>query len=156
MVKKYLTRLKKHFKEVLRIKTTPFEIALGFSLGTFIAIFPTFGFGPLIGLVLVLIFKRISKVAMFLSFAIWNPLSLVPIYILGYKIGNFFFSELPIKTFKFLFLDNLYIFTRRVLVGNTILAFVISILSYFIIYFSVNYYQKKNLSKFLKNLNFKP
>ena len=43
MLKKILSKLKNHFKEVIKLKEDPKSIALGFGIGTFIAILPTLG-----------------------------------------------------------------------------------------------------------------
>jgi hypothetical protein len=41
-MKKYIKRIRKHFREVLKTKTGENSIALGFAIGTFIAILPTY------------------------------------------------------------------------------------------------------------------
>ena len=144
MIKKLLRKIKKHFNEVLKLKTTPHEIALGFAIGAFIAIFPTFGLAPLIGIVIVLIFKKISKISLFSGMLVFNELVLIPIYALGYKIGEFIFSGEPTLYFKFEILNQLYTLTQRFLVRNTILAIILSFLSYFIVFYLVRYYQKEH------------
>ncbi|MBU0760635.1 MAG: DUF2062 domain-containing protein [Nanoarchaeota archaeon] len=138
-----IQKIKKHFKEVLEIKTAPKEIAAGFALGTFLAILPTFGFGVLIGLLVILIFKRVSKISMIVAFAIWNPLVLIPIAALSYKIGDIILSEVPRYSFKIEVINQVYVYSRRFILGNIIVATTFTIISYFVVYFSVNRYQKK-------------
>ena len=58
MSKRYIKKLEKHFQEILEIKTTPHEIALGFSIGTFFANFPTLGLEFLIIFLLIIILKN--------------------------------------------------------------------------------------------------
>ena len=59
MYKKYKNRVGKYFDDVLRIKTTPKEIALGFSIGTFFANFPTLGLEFIILFYLVFVFQSL-------------------------------------------------------------------------------------------------
>jgi len=143
MIKKYKEKIRKHFREVIKIKKSPFSIALGFALGTFLAILPTFGFGILIGLLIILIFKNISKVAMLAAFAIWNPLVLVPLAAASYKLGDIILADIPVRTLRFEILNRAYIYSRRYLVGNFIISLVSSILSYVIAYFATKKYQNR-------------
>jgi uncharacterized protein len=155
MLKKLKNKLKNHLKEVLEIKTSPFSIASGFAVGTLIAILPTFGFGVLIGLLVVLIFKKVSKVSLLFAFAIWNPLVQIPIYALSYYIGDIIMGDLPIKTFRFEFLSKFYIFSRRFLVGNLILSLALSIVSFVVVLYLVKFYRKTKLTLNLTHSNIK-
>lgn len=93
---KLKNKLKHHFHEVIKIKTTPHEIALGFSVGTFIGILPTPGFGILLAVLIFLIYEKISKLSLIGALAFWNPIVMMPIYFLSYKIGDWFFGSQPI------------------------------------------------------------
>ena len=142
MIKRYYKKVKEHFNEVLKIKKTPHSIALGFSLGTLIAILPTFGFGILFGLVALMIFKKASKVSMLISFAVWNPLILFSLYGLSFKLGEFILRDVPIRVYRIEFLNELFLYSRKFLVGNLILATTISLLSYILIFYFSKWYQK--------------
>ena len=144
MIKRSLRKLRKHLEDVLKIKTSPYSIALGFALGTLIAILPTFGLGLFIGLAIILVFKKISKISMVIAFAVWNPLVLFFCYGLSYKIGDFLLKGFPVKTYSIEILNKLFVYPRRFLLGNFILAITMFILSYFIIFFAARYYQKKH------------
>ena len=65
MVKKFKEKLKHHFQEVLKTKTSPHSIALGFAIGTLIDILPTLGFGFFLGLLVGLIFEKVNKYSLF-------------------------------------------------------------------------------------------
>ncbi len=131
--KDFRDKLRHHFDEVIKTKTTPESIALGFSLGTFLAIFPTPGFSILLGFILILIFEKISKLAMMGAFAIWNPVTLVPIYILSYNIGRVIGASLPPLAIRIDFINHAYNMSRSIIVGNIVLAVVLGIISYFIV-----------------------
>jgi len=123
----------KHLKEVLEIKRSPESIASGFALGTFLAVLPTFGIGAFIGLLLLLIFKKVSKISMLIAFGVWNPVVMVPVYGIGYLVGDFLLEGIPVRTFRFEILNNVYVFSRQLFFGNTILAVVFGAVSYFVV-----------------------
>lgn len=143
MVNKIIEKLKEHFHEVTRIKKSEHSIALGFAIGTFISIIPTPGFNILLGLLVVLIYEKVNKFSLFGAMAFWNPLTLAPIYLLSYEIGNFLFGSLPVVKYNIVLLDQIYNFSRRFLVGNFILAIIISALSYYIVKKVVYLYKKR-------------
>jgi len=151
-MKKAWNKLKTHFKGVLRIKSSPHSIAMGFALGTLIAILPTFGLGIFIGLGIILIFKKISKISMMVSFIIWNPVVLFFMYGLSYTIGDFLFIGSPIKTYELEILNKLFVYSRRFLIGNLILAVSLSMVCYFIVFFSTRYYQKTHPLKKIEKI----
>ena len=97
MIKKYINKIKKHFHEVLRIKTKPNEIAIGFAIGTFFANFPTFGLEFLIITAIIVLFKKVSKISLFLAYAVFNPLITYPLIYLDYQLGNLILGDTPIK-----------------------------------------------------------
>lgn len=152
MIKKLKDKLKKHFKEVLELKTSPHSIAMGFATGTLIAILPTFGLGIFIGLLVLLIFKKISKISMFISFAIWNPLVLTLLYPLEYGIGNLILSDFPVTKFKFEILNQLFVYTGRFLLGSLILSMAVSFICYFLLLYCITKYQKEKLGSFQKEI----
>jgi len=128
-------KLREHLKEILKIKKSPHSIALGFALGSFIAILPTFGFAVLIGIVLTFVYTKVNKFALFGSMALWNPLITVLLYPIGYKIGDFLFYDMPVTKINLTFMDTIYRYSLRFLIGNFILAISLSVMSYFIIKF---------------------
>ena len=132
-------RILNHFKVVVQPKTGKQSIAAGFAIGTFISILPIPGFSVLIGTLLVMIFKHISKLAIFIAMAIWNPITLIPIYYLSYDVGMFLFPNESTTQFTINVLNRVYYFTEDFLVGNIVLAFAISCLSYGLIYYKVKY-----------------
>ena len=138
-----MNKLKAHFKRVLETKTSAHSVAAGFAIGTFIAILPTPGLSILIGTLIVLIFKDLSKYSLFGAMVFWNPLTLIPVYALSYKIGSYIFGGESVIVYKILILDQIYNFTRRFLVGNLILALTLSITSYFLILIAIKIYDKK-------------
>ena len=143
MTKKLLERLKHHLEEVLELKRSPHSIAMGFALGTLIAILPTFGLGVFLGLGLLLIFKKVSKISLLLAFVVWNPLVLALMYPFNYLLGNYVLPGVPIRVYKLEILNQLFIYSRRFIIGSIISAILISIICYGILLIIVYKYQKK-------------
>lgn len=128
-------KLVNHFHEVAKTKDSPFSIALGFAIGTFIGVMPTPGFGLLIAVLLALIFKQINKYSLFIALAIFNPLVLAPVYLISYKIGNLILGTSPIVTFTFDSLYGVILYSVRLLIGLTISAVFLSSISFVLAYF---------------------
>ncbi len=126
-------KIRHHFEEVWKVKTSPHSIALGFAVGTFFALLPTPGFSILLGFLVVLIFEKVNKFSLLAAMAIWNPIVLIPIYSLSYLIGDLLFGKLPYIELRFQFLEQAYNFSRQFIIGNTLLAIVFSVASYFIL-----------------------
>jgi uncharacterized protein len=147
MPRKIISKIRHHFHEVLKIKKSPHSIAMGFAIGTFIAILPTFGLGLILGLIVVLIYRNVSKIALVAAFIVWNPLILTPIYFFSYQVGDFIFGELPVVEYDIKFFERIYNLTRRVLVGNTIISALFSIMSYFLVKRLSAAYQKRKSQK---------
>jgi hypothetical protein len=97
-----------------------------------------------LGLGLILIFKKISKISMFAAFAVWNAAVLIPVYSLSYLIGNLIIGDIIFSSnFKFIVNEQLYIYSIKFLLGNVILATIISVAAYFTIYRIAERYQKQ-------------
>ena len=138
-----MSQLGQHLSEVIRIKKSTHSIALGFSIGTFISILPTPGFSILIGLLILLIFKKVNKIAMLAAFVIWNPLVQAPIYLLSYKLGDLLLGAYPVVEYQLPFWYTVYHFSRRFFVGNLIIGVCLAITSYFLVKQLAQFYQRK-------------
>jgi uncharacterized protein len=142
-MKQMKQRWKSYAKSVMRVKTSPHAIALGFSLGTFIGILPSPGVSFLLGFLCVFLFPKISKFSLFGAIILWNPIVQIPIYAASYMLGDFLLGDLPQKTFKVEVLNIAYTFTRRFLIGNIIIALSLSLLSYPLVRGIVSWIQRK-------------
>jgi uncharacterized protein len=147
VVKKFKKKIKEHFLEVIRTKTSPHNIGLGFATGTFISILPTPGFNIILGLLVLLIFKKMNKFSLFAGILFWNPLTSIPIYYLSYQIGDFLFGSTSVVLYELNLLGQINLYARRFLIGNVILALLTATTSYFIIKWIFTWYYKKNHSE---------
>lgn len=130
-------------KEILKNNGNPESIAMGFSLGTLIAILPTPGFGLFLALFIALFFKKINKIAIIASFTLWNPLVLAPIYWFSYVLGDFFYTPDPSIKFDLAIFDHLYHYSGKFILGNATIALIMSTLGYVVIYTLVQKYLRK-------------
>jgi uncharacterized protein len=126
-------KLKRHIEDLRSINSTPHEIALGFALGTFVAILPTFGLGVLIGVLIIFLKKDVNKLALFAAFAVWNPIILVPINTLAFHIGDTLLQGAPIIEYYVSLANQVFHFTRRLLIGNIILSTMLTGISYYLV-----------------------
>lgn len=81
------------FQSILRLQDTPHSIALGTAIGVFVSLTPTFGIQMLLVLTLALLFRpffQFNKFAALVAVYISNPLTMVPIYWMNYRIGAIF------------------------------------------------------------------
>jgi uncharacterized protein (DUF2062 family) len=141
-------KLKRHFVEVLRTKTSDRSVALGYALGTFIAILPTPGFNIFLGLIFVAIFKRINKLSVVVAMAIWNTATLIPIYWLSLEIGNMIFGDLPKVEFEIELLDQVFQYTLRFFVGNVIFSIPFSVFNYYFAFWFIRRVRSNRLKRF--------
>lgn len=147
-MKRFTKKIKEYFREVIKIKGSSHSIALGFSIGTFIAFFPTFGMDIIIVLLVTLLYPKVNKFSLFGALLFWNPLFMLPFSVISYGIGSLIFGSSPVLVFEVVVLNDVYNFTRRLFVGSSILALVFSISSYFIIKkIAENYWDKKTRVK---------
>ena len=141
------SRLKHHFHEVAKTPHSPHSIALGFAIGSFIALLPLPIIGIIIAIIIALVSTKINKFALFGAMIFWNPIMQIPIYFGSYAIGDFFFDAEPIIKFQFTFLNVVYNFSRRYLIGNFILSSLLSIVSYFACFHIVKYIRHRHYMK---------
>ncbi|WKN42807.1 DUF2062 domain-containing protein [Tunicatimonas pelagia] len=118
-------------------------IALSFSLGTLIAILPTPGFGIFIGLLLILVFRMLNKIAMVLAITMWNPLLQLPVYYASYWLGSVLLNRSAPTVIEESWITLLTRHTQAFLVGNSVLAALISVFSYIMVVQLVSYYRKR-------------
>lgn len=161
----------KHHRRAIKQKSSPHSIAMGFSLGTFVAVFPTFGLGLLVVLAIMIFYKEMNKIAAIAGLAFWNIFLMGPIFYFSPKIGKFVINGLGIEIIEtdlkfreiifakpFIFndlIEFLKFYSKEYLIGNTLLAVAISAACYFIVKNAVIDYRllrEKRLLEKLKRL----
>lgn len=117
-------------QQLAQPQSSPQAVALTFGLGTLIAILPTPGFGIFVGMALVLVFKSLSKIAMAVSITLWNPILQVPVYYSSYVLGSWLLGQPAVLNYDESWISIMTHYTQAFLLGNSILASVISAASY--------------------------
>jgi uncharacterized protein (DUF2062 family) len=124
----------------------PVHIALGFSLGVFLGVFPTFGIGIPLSVLFASIF-RWNRISAVLGSLVMNPLTTPFFWTLSGTLGAAIF-RVNVKNVMMSIrngerLHSLSYGAGIYLTGNTIIALVTAVLSYFLALRAVTLYRKK-------------
>lgn len=109
---------------------TPQEVAFSFGLGLFITALPTLGTGVLVFLLLVYLFKQVSKIALFASVLVLNPAVKWGVYASSYWLGQRLLGPVPGFSFEGVDLAVGPAVLTRLWLGNLILAGVFAAVGY--------------------------
>ncbi len=127
---------------------SPQRIALGFSIGVFLAFTPLLGLHTVLGLLIAFTFG-LNRIAVLVGVFVNNPWTLLPIYGLATYIGGLFVgfpSSVPIAALNFgaIFQTRFWVemvgaweFWKPLLLGSAILSFTAGALSYILVYFVI-------------------
>ncbi len=136
-------------KEMADSASSPHEVALGFAIGLFTAL-ATPGIDLLVALLLVLVFKLHRLAVLFGVAIIDNPLSLAVIYPSSFQLGKMIIGYEPVTTDGFFSLHNLLNISKPLFVGNILIASVLALVSYFIVYNIYYYWHYRKIEKKLQ------
>lgn len=140
-LKKFLRKLKIVFWKLARTNDSASEIGLGAAIGTFISVFPTFGFGT----PLVLLLSRFIKFNLLIAIAasiISNPFTSPFFLYLSYKMGVIItgnFIDYKLENWS----SNLGKTGITLFIGSLIISGIVAVLSYFISTAVVKSYRNK-------------
>ena len=137
-------KVRSHYHSIVKSEEKLHIIALSFSIGTFIALTPFLGVDVFIILLIALIWKKANKISLVAPLLVFNPITQIPFQYLGFKLGDILFGSSPTVKYNIVIINHIYEYSRRFLLGNLIIAVVMSIISYFIIYQIVKYHRKKH------------
>ena len=149
--------LRYHWLKFLRLQDDPRKLAWGMALGIFIGVTPTVPFHTVAVLFLAPLL-RISPVTAFLGIQICNPLTMAPLYLAAYKVGQFCSDQgAP------LWLPEAYTYTNlmhvlwrgglALQVGGVILAIPPAIAAYFLTLWIIKRYRRLKAQKAARVLN---
>ena len=132
----HLSSLLKTAKEkvtsLLNAETSAQNQAMGFALGTFISLLPTPGVNMALALLLASWF-RLHKATVLLSLAIWNVFVTAPFFALSYRLGNWLFPAPATASVTAQWQAQVISFVQGFLVGNLIIAGLVTAVSYTIV-----------------------
>lgn len=136
-IKYYLSKIIEGLKNQLH-KYNEHQIALGFAIGVFYGIMPTFGIGGIFSIITALLLRS-SPISSILGTLTANPLTGPLFFSLSMYI-NYLILNIKLSQLSFSTLSNL---NFKLLTGFVIVSLVFSIISYLITYKVVSYYISK-------------
>jgi len=138
---KFIRKLKLFFIKLARARDSTSEIALGAGIGAFISVFPTFG----LGIPLIILMNRFFKFNLISALAlsvVSNPFTSPFFMITSYKVGAILLDNsiaFNLENWK----ENLGNTGLALLLGATIVSGISSVLAYFITKIIVTKYRNR-------------
>lgn len=126
--------LKTEFDEALAERYTPKQVASSFALGVFITALPTFGIGVLVFFVLLWLFAGISRLALFASVLVLNPVVKWGVYGASFWLGSTLLGPPEGITVNEISLEVGPQVASRLLLGNLIFAVIFTAVAYVVAY----------------------
>ena len=141
-------RIQKFITWLWNQEGSPYQRALGLSVGIFSGCFPFFGFQTLIGVFLARIFKG-NIILAALGTWISNPFTYVPLYYFNYRVGSFLLNRDTILVdFSHITTNELWsqgwYLSSRLIIGSTFVGLITAIVSGICFYFSLKKFSKTN------------
>jgi len=133
-VGKYLERIREELRKTFAEEHTSGELAGSFALGTFITMLPTLGVGLLVFVVIAFVFDRVSKIALFASVVVFNPVVKWGVYAASFTLGVLLLGPVEGVGLGDVSLSAGPEIVIRLWVGNLILAVVATVISYVAVY----------------------
>ena len=139
-----IDKLKLQFKKILSLDAHPGHISTGFAVGVFISFTPFFGLHTPLAIALAFIFS-LNKVACITGAWVNTPFTVAPILIASYNLGRLLRGK-PANALTFTHLDwhSLQPYAKSILLGSSIIGFVAAVVSYFICYWLVTSFRRKD------------
>ncbi|MCK5686874.1 DUF2062 domain-containing protein [bacterium] len=89
----YIKRFR-HFlyQNIIAIRSSPHDIALGLAIGVFVGFLPIMGFQTIVAIPLAILF-RASKVTSAIGVWISNPVTFIPFYYFNFRVGRWMLGD---------------------------------------------------------------
>lgn len=145
-IAQYLRRLRNRLHESFAEEYTPQEVSGSFAIGVFITMLPTLGTGLLVFVLLSYLFDRINKLALFASVLVLNPAIKWGVYAASLTLGSILLGPVDRPSELEFSLDVGREVLLRLLVGNLLLAVVVTLVGYLVVYRMVLRYREHELA----------
>lgn len=126
----YQAEIRSELEAISAEKCPPHDIATSFAAGVFITTLPTLGTGLLLFGVIVYLFDRVSKVALFASVLVLNPAAKWGVYVASFWLGVLVLGPVPGVTRSDVSFSAGPDVVLRLLVGNAVLSVLFTIVGY--------------------------
>jgi uncharacterized protein (DUF2062 family) len=141
----YRAGIEAEFEAISAEDHPPHDIAASFALGVFITSLPTLGTGLLLFLVIAYLFERVSKIALFASVLVLNPVAKWGVYAASFWLGTVLLGSVPGATRSEVSFSAGPEIVTRLLVGNLILAVVFTVVGYLLALRLVQEYRRRDI-----------
>lgn len=142
-------KLKQQFKAIMSLDSHPGHISAGFAVGVFISFTPPIpGLHTALALVIAFLF-RLNKLTCITGSWINSPITVVPSMVLAYKLGAWILGstvvEMNLNTLDWETLKGVLVHhSKPLLLGCSIIGFVMAVIAYFACYWLLVYFRKKD------------
>lgn len=127
-------KFKEIFYKLVKEHNSPYEIALGAGIGTFISVLPVYGLHTVLVIIAAFIVRPANKIAILLGTNLSLPPTVPFITWAGYEIGRFIlkenFAPLSWDFFNNLSFKKIASFYRPLFLGSLILGVILGIIVY--------------------------
>ncbi len=130
----YLERIREELRKTFAEEHTSRELAGSFALGAFITMLPTLGVGLLVFVVIAFVVDRVSKIALFASVVVFNPVVKWGVYVVSFTLGVLLLGPVEGVGMGDVSLSAGPEIVTRLVVGNLILAVIATAISYVVVY----------------------
>ncbi|NJD92110.1 MAG: DUF2062 domain-containing protein [Geobacter sp.] len=135
---------KERFKKILSLDNHPRHIATGFAVGVFISFTPFFGIHTPMAIAAAFLF-RLNKLTCITGAWVNTPLTVFPMLGLSYKLGRVLRGLPPLEMkIKGLEWQHLKVYAKSLLLGSSIIGFVLALISYFLCYWLIVRFRKRD------------
>ncbi|MEF8781324.1 MAG: DUF2062 domain-containing protein [Haloferacaceae archaeon] len=130
----YRDRIRGELARAFAEDHTPREVAGSFAVGVFITMLPTLGTGLLLFVVLAALFRSISKIALFASVLVLNPVVKWGVYAGSFTLGTYILGPVEGVSRADISLSAGPEIVARLVLGNLILAVLATAVGYVVAY----------------------
>ncbi len=135
---------KKRIKVILTLDSHPGHISAGLAVGVFISFTPFYGLHLVMAVIASLLF-RLNKITCITGTWVNNPLTVVPVTVMSYKLGRILLGLPPTKIhigeLNWHFVKG---HATSLILGSSILGFIAAIFSYFICYYLIVTFRQRD------------
>ena len=136
-----------YWKRIVRIPDSPHSIAMGFSIGVFVAFTPFLGFHTILSIFIAWVLGA-NIISSLIGTFLGNPITYPLMWTFSYALGSFFFNAQSINYEKIEFSNFMEIdFFISFFLGSSILGFLFAISGYFLIKYSLIMFKKNRINK---------
>lgn len=139
----YRDRARHELVAAFREEHTPHQIAASFAIGVFVTSLPTGGLGVGLFFVFVSLWSWISTPAIFASVAVLNPFVKPAVYVGSFQLGAVLLGSESVRSVDATTAESAWIGVRQLLLGNLVIAVVLSVLGYVTVLYLTRVYRRR-------------